>query len=370
MKNDRNVISIKKIIKLLVVTYFILRPFYFLDSGKPQISDGLMAITILIYFLKNKKIYSKDKLISIWFLNALFINLISFIFLNDYAFLVSVTFYVYLYSVVLLYYGIQKRIMDIDKYILKGILISGGILLVFLPLLFGGSSRTLLFFNNPNQLGYYALSSLAFYIMIREKQNKSTWNFINGVSIIGFIILIIVSLSRNAIGAMGVLLLIYFIKQKLFKLKYLVLIILMVSPIVYGIIKTDKELLNLVTNRFVNGQKKDDNNFAGRGYDRIVYYPYYNIAGSGEGGFFRFKKSKLAGGEIHSSYGTSLFSYGLIGISTFLLLYARCFKKNKFYFTYPLIAIMIYQIAHNGLRNPIMWIMLCYANRKELKNNI
>jgi hypothetical protein len=91
-----------------------------------------------------------------------------------------------------------------------------------------------------------------------------------------------------------------------------------------------------------------------RGYDRIVNHPEFWFFGAGEGSFQRFES--VLGGEIHSSWGTIFFSYGLIGTLLFLLFFLNVFKykKNFFYF----MPIFFYGLTHQGLRSTQFWILL------------
>ena len=57
-----------------------------------------------------------------------------------------------------------------------------------------------------------------------------------------------------------------------------------------------------------------------RGYNRIYEYPEQILLGAGERGRWRFGPGHEH--ELHSSFGTVLFSYGIVGFvlfSTFLL---------------------------------------------------
>src|SRR2546422_1043712 len=52
-----------------------------------------------------------------------------------------------------------------------------------------------------------------------------------------------------------------------------------------------------------------------RGYDRMTNHPQYLLFGAGEGAYYRFQSAWPR--ELHSSYGTLLFCYGIFGTALF-----------------------------------------------------
>ena len=83
------------------------------------------------------------------------------------------------------------------------------------------------------------------------------------------------------------------------------------------------------------------------------------VVGAGEGETERF----FAPGaqhtiEIHSTFGTLLFSYGLLGISLFMLFLWRTTRIISFDRYIYLIGPMAYGFTHNGLRFSFFWFMV------------
>lgn len=109
-----------------------------------------------------------------------------------------------------------------------------------------------------------------------------------------------------------------------------------------------------------------DDSLAGRGYDRIWNHPEYIVLGAGEGAVDRFN-TRLKGGELHSTWGTVLFSYGLIGLGLFLNFLRRLWKLSGKYFLYTVPA-WIYGLTHQGLRFTTLWLLLalvaCFGDQK------
>ena len=96
-----------------------------------------------------------------------------------------------------------------------------------------------------------------------------------------------------------------------------------------------------------------------RGYDRIAANKEYLLFGAGEGGTDRFKETtKLGTAEIHSSAGTILFSYGIVGCVLFLLFVWRLVEGATLRISMLLVPPLLYTFAHQGLRFTLLWVLL------------
>ena len=105
------------------------------------------------------------------------------------------------------------------------------------------------------------------------------------------------------------------------------------------------------------GQQQDDNLYA-RGYIRIWYYPEYIVVGAGEGALYRFAENSDPDHELHSTVGTILFSYGVIGLITFgaaILCLYRMSTDGRFLYLLPP---LLYGLTHQGLRFSFFWLLL------------
>jgi hypothetical protein len=93
-----------------------------------------------------------------------------------------------------------------------------------------------------------------------------------------------------------------------------------------------------------------------RGYDRIWLNPKIVLYGSGEGKYDRFSSYHQL--EIHSGFGTILFSYGIMGLITFMLFFYKVIEQRIFFNVLLLSPIILYNLAHQGFRNPLFWAVL------------
>lgn len=357
----------KNIIVLLVYLFFLFTPFYFLDSGLPQFSDviGIFIMLFTFVFFKNQKNNPSIILISFCFFTyILVVNSIWGIILSKQATLILPSLW-YLYNfLIMLSFIIMMKVNFIS--ILKAIsiiipisLFTQLLILVIAP---GAEVRGVGSFNNPNQLGYYALLHLSLYIIISKKYKVNMliyWLVIGSATFISFF-----SLSRSAILSIFILILIELFSS-LVKKKKITSILLSICILITLIIP----FLNISNNSFLKGTQiyknveerflrtgmQSDDDFVGRGYGRITEYPEYLFFGAGEGVHDRFYSKNM---EIHSTLGNIYFSYGIFGLLFFSIIILICIYNNRFLYYFPLLPILFYGITHNGIRNPVFWIIL------------
>lgn len=209
------------------------------------------------------------------------------------------------------------------------------------------ASRESGLFNNPNQLAFFCLSTcLCFYVMEKVSIGASFWNR----AMIGFSCFIcILTLSRAGLVACGLV----FISSLLDGgRKFSRGLVIFAIGILLGFFVLSTGLLDKIEARNNQTNVVFEDQYQGRGYDRIEGNPEYILLGAGEGEYRRFSGLLASmGGEMHSSVGTLIFSYGLIGFGLYSVIWWTMF------FSYPGIsykicaaAPIIYGLTHNGLR--------------------
>lgn len=135
--------------------------------------------------------------------------------------------------------------------------------------------RQTIFFNNPNQLGYFALCNLTIFLYLAEYYKMNKFLFI--LTLLSGIYLTVISLSNAAIIALVLLLIVNFFKYIKKAIKYL-LIILIALLIIVPFIPEDSLINTITTNvylRITGIPQESDANLAGRGYDRIINHPEF-----------------------------------------------------------------------------------------------
>ena len=365
----------KPLIFYLFSLYFISKPFYMLPSGLPQVADAIMVIIIII-FLFNYNI-KLNKMIFLSFLLILYVLLVNSIFAiiySDSSFFISAMFYVFNILILIITINLYRvHGIALLKFIFYGV-VSSVFIQILCSLFYTDSSaiRQTLFFNNPNQLGYYALLSLSLIYVINTKLQIS--NFQLFIYSIGCLYLTFLSVSNAAILASILMIVLYFsigiFNQKSFKYILLLLLVSISLLIVFQLFEQQIRLTNMYENiyyRFTTMEVDLESISEERRYDRLTEYPQYLIFGAGEGLYHeRFGK-----GEIHSTLFSFLFSYGLIGFSILIFyLFLLIYKANLIYYI-PLLSIFIYGLTHNGIRQGSLWVILgiIFVLSNKIKEN-
>jgi hypothetical protein len=348
--------------------FFLLNPFYLFESGLPQPSDWLMVVIFAYIFFTGLKPQGTMEVELVnrhrWFvIYVTIVNSLWFFFIDQsqekrFPTFLHSFFYIFnfltLRSSLILSRAYKNKFLIYTSYAIGlGMMIQVG-----LSFLMGSTeSRNPLFFNNPNQLGYYALlsGSLLVYAVRTVKINM----LFQLISYFSFFYLTLLSSSKGALAGSVVLIALAVLNQGLLNFKQLIILSFAVGLGSYFIFQDElgSRLFDYSYQRFeMIGESRDDS-YEGRGYDRIVNNPEYMVLGAGEGGYYRFD-TLLEAGEIHSSFGTIIFCYGVIGLFLFFRFLAYIFKGSSFFELLYFIPIFAYSITHQGLRDSLFWVFL------------
>ncbi|MCA1012705.1 hypothetical protein [Halobacillus halophilus] len=364
---------------VLLFVYFMLSPFYLFSSGLPQLSDfTLVSMFVFLIFSRPLLIYQSYKLMmftGVCFAGyTIFVNSFWSFWLSDYSILYSSAFYVFNIMTVFVFLLLYEKLGDyLFKIVYLSISIST-VLQFFLSFFFtSGQYRESLFYNNPNQLGYASLASLGIILITSHVMNRGRLWFL--LSVISCLVLIAASLSKAATISGGLMLITWIILSRRWSVKVNALLVAMVIGFIFFTMPeltqeiADVELISNLDDRMNDIGKANDDNPANRGYDRIINDSEYLVFGAGEGAYTRFD-SKLSGYEIHSTFGNLFFCYGLIGLLLFLFIIAQSISRKSLAHSSPLFFVLLYGIAHNGIRNTIFWVLisLIYLSYYSIEN--
>ena len=126
------------------------------------------------------------------------------------------------------------------------------------------------------------------------------------------------------------------------------------------VVLADTSLVERVTGRLENIGEQQDDTLESRGYIRILGYPEYMVIGAGEGALYRFgdpDDDDQQIREIHSTLGTILFSYGLIGLAVFATAMWRLYRLSSAARLIYLLPPFLYGFTHQGLRFSFLWLL-------------
>jgi len=378
-----------KIITICFCLYFIFCPFYFFPSGLPQISDFILIIAVITFFFQRKRFtVTRDIIIKYlrYFITiVLLINSIHFfisLFMGiDY--IMSIAYYIFNAVVFIVTLFIIKNCDLKQINILYYAIIISLIIQTVLGILGitkGGfdeneNTRSVIFFNNPNQLGYYTLLMYTLFVLISylySKKNILVFSFVTFICMY----LSLIAVSRSAMGGMFFLISIsILLREKLSLVKIIsIVFILIISIVSFIVINSDfiVSRQNIYESRQLRDKNRDSSEFENRGYDRIIEYPEYIFLGAGEGQNYRFVKAHHQG-EFHSGIGIILFCYGIPGLMFFILFVKKIVQDRKWLGFFVLFPIGFYNLTHQGLRVSLFWMILallyyiCSLSKHKIK---
>jgi hypothetical protein len=340
----------------LFALYFILKPFYLFESGTPQIADLVVVVMCAVTALRGDFRLDRTAVgvaVAATLLAGYmtFVNGVWALILEDED-IVQKYMVFYVFNLGVLYATLQLHSMhgeDFLRWVIIGVLGSIALQTLLSPFVSTGGGRQILFFNNPNQLGYWSVlcGSLLFLLAPRLRIGIVV-QLLAGAAVA---YLSMLSLSKAAMISVAVMLAFAFLRRP----SHALIAGLVVT--VVALLAADSALFESVTGRLGNIGQQQDDNLAGRGYDRIWRWPEYLIFGAGEGALWRFH-TKL---EVHSTFGMLVFSYGIPGIGLFCLLVYRIVKQGGMPALFALVPSFLYGLTHQGMRQSMFWVLFALA---------
>lgn len=357
-----------RVIAIIFSIYLLANPFYIFKSGLPQPSDMLMALGLIGFILTGAISYVwKLKIFKSLLRFIMIVVLINTIYFFYYTgqgvenkFFMSNLFYIFN----LLFFGLviwalaknkEHFINQVSLFIIISLTIQ-----FFLGIAgIGGTGgmRNAIFFNNPNQLGYYVLLSLSLFTALPSKYRSNRVIALATIFISAYLIL----LSGSRAALIGVILIsaILFIKEGV-KLEFSSVIFVLISIIVavyfLGNSSFVESKLASIEERDQRSVNKRVSFWEERAYDRFYLYPEKVLYGAGDGLFTRFKSYHQL--EMHSGFGTVLFSYGFLGFILFAIFMRTVLSKALFMNLLLLTPVFLYNLSHQGFRDSLFWMLL------------
>ncbi len=341
----------------------LLTPFYVLPSGLPQPGDLLVLPLIPAALIGwngklNKNFTKVLRSLALFVIWVCLVNYAWVIAIGNFAILKSYAifpiYYVYNAAVVLVAFVLYQRYGD---NLLRGtmyVTLAAVVFQVAASFFYrAGIYRGNLFFNSPNQLGFYALLAASIIAMLQRRLSFGLFRAAAGLT--GCAYLAMLSGSRAAIGGIAILLfLLVFANPR---------VIIIASLAALGLITVGGPVADAISavERRVSTDRNPKLSFAEeRGYDRLWKHPEHLALGAGEGDVTRFQDQKHSPGELHSSFATVLFSYGIVGLVLFLIFLFRLGQGSSLRLLAMLLPTLSYTLAHNGLRTTQLWVLLAF----------
>lgn len=340
-------------------SYLVLFPVYVFSSGLPQPGDWLILLLAPLAFRRWDGRIAPGaartlRQLLVFTGYVLAINLLWSMMLGTFAlspktgFAMSPIFYIYNALVFLVALVLHRTYGSNLLYLTGRMVLFTLVLQVVLATLLRGDGRSTGLFNNPNQLGYYALLSASMLMVLQRRRYISTVAMTVGTLAATYLCLL--SASKAALGAIGLLV----IAGMFTRLRTMLL-----TAVAFGALLTVAQpVLDAVTGAISRIEEDESHQFGEeRGYDRIVEYPEYWVIGSGEGAYARFKDTSAIGAhEIHSSLGTLFFCYGIVGVGLFIAFVFGVLQRTGLRTWLVMMPAFAYGMTHQGLRFTLLWV--------------
>ncbi|HTJ46697.1 MAG TPA: hypothetical protein VL463_31540 [Kofleriaceae bacterium] len=348
---------------VLWCAYLVLFPFYVFKSGVPQPGDMLVIFMLPLAVrgwssrLNRFAVRSLRALALftgwVFFINyAYAIGMGRFGLFGKETFILVPIFYLYnaiVFFVVLVFYErYGARFLWLTLHV---VLACACLQVVISFVLAGAHGRGMLFFNNPNQLGFYALLSASILAYGRRRLGFGAVKAAVGLLACTYLTL----LSASKAALLGTALLVAF---TVFSNPRTLILATVASLALLFAGGPVADALDRAQAR-IDAQDQQQYGFLEqRGYDRITNHQEYWLLGAGEGGLDRFADTTVIGDhELHSAAGTIFFCYGIVGTSFFLFFLFRLVQGASIRNAIMLIPALSYSLAHQGMRFTLLWVL-------------
>ncbi|HAN27177.1 MAG TPA: hypothetical protein DCP75_05560 [Haliea salexigens] len=369
----------------------ILAPVYLWSSGGMQLSHvlfGLFSLITLLPFVARLRVPARD------FMSRVLLVFVLYVWAREaVAFIESRSLSVFIVPlhftfVLLLFYASRLYLSSYEKLLLLSRVLTLSVVLSLVGVLLGGvgftvgagTGRALGFFNNPNQLGYYAVCAASIFTVLRCAGVVSVRRFLVMLAVLVF--LAVLSLSKAAILSILVIPVLYgldgfgntlvrFLSPR-FTVSTVGLALGIAFSTVMLVLLTvwipTLELPNLndflVVDRLANFRAEGDSSLAVRGYGLIFQAsPAEQLFGTSS----LTAAIRHDGHEVHSTLMAPLTYYGLFGGGMFVIFFAAWWaglreRVGLLWAALFFLPVFLFGITHNGSRFSLFWILVAASS--------
>ena len=384
------------LIQISFLIFIFLKQFYILSSGGLQPSDLFFILSFTIYIIKcirdnSFKINTIDKYIILFICLLTIINMSYFMIYKKFDFLISSFYYIYNFTVIILFRRLLKDECFIKKLlkVLKLNLFTQIIIYLIGIGRYYESTRYMGTFNDPNQMAFYIYILFMLIVIVSDILKYK----VKALYYLIAIFLIFETSSTGMLLGIGSFTLIYAtvnyvqikkeiklnIKTLLSLIGILIILVVISIPNMNSIVKSiqDMPILNRVDEKIseISGNNTSSNNektiVKDRGLDKLLIYPEQILFGSGQGYYARFNKAYHMG-EIHSTLPSILFYYGIIPTILIILWFIKNIKNIPLQVSAIYISLLIESFTLLNQRQPFFWMLFVlghvYSNKREYVN--
>ncbi len=349
----------------IIGIYLFLRMIYLSEGGSIQVSDYFIAVFLpfLVNLSTLKAIYEVNRSSIVLLIVIVIVNAVWFFITSDPTIGINMAYYGYNFLLFAFVFSAREgNRAAFDRYIPLLIVISALVQIAAILFLSDNAYRSAGTFSNPNQLAYWAICLISCQMLLARDRAFIIWI---SIALLGACLFL--SLSRG--GLMGFTPVVAVFALQRFKNLHLRIFSFLTAAILLTLfVGSDaflgfQEQFDLASKLEARSEQRSiSDEFENRNYSRIINNPEYIPFGAGEGAFERFegeryKDGNYVGIEIHSTYATLLFSYGVLGLTLFAGMLWTSLRTSGRDTAY-VIGILLYGLSHNGLRFALFWFFL------------
>jgi hypothetical protein len=349
--------------------YFMTASMYVVPSGLPQPSDIIIALLLFpwAFFYMSRIPYSTRPFLMYLLLFVYWtaiVNLFNAIHISSTGTLQPIAWYFFNFLFIFSMSALTGMLTyeQFFSIIRKLLYLAVFFALILYFILFDYGIRMTGSFNNPNQVGYFGL--LIFCNLIIAAWATTHVSMLHKICLAMSAALCLLSFSLTAAGALLIAVIgrLFLYERKGIKIRGVIsvlVVVILLSGLLITFFSSEKgksvlwswdKRIGVIDNKMQNASEA-------RGYDRIIHYPEYILFGAGEGERWRFKE-RARTMEFHSSIGTVIFSYGIIGTIIFFLILKSAVWHAPIGVWLVIAAPLSYGLTHHGLRQPMFWMLL------------
>lgn len=362
--------------------HLFLTPLYIFRSGLPQPGDFFVIVPAMLaalFFIAGNKARPAGPFLPLALFVVLtgLVNMVHAAVMGDAGFLKSTVFYVFnalVFGFGCLLFNEDPRGTARATYYAIGLSLLVQLVVVMAAPMHG-LVRESGWFNNPNQLGYWALLSLACIAVLRR---HGTLTVLDIVLCAAAFLLGLFSTSKAALACFVVLVPLMLLGPQSRTLIRLVILTAAFAGMAFSVVHwggvsgvvNEIHVVDKTIERFAQLGQDPDDSLEGRGYGRITDHPSYLLFGAGEGGYERFTNGLFKSLELHSGLGTVLFCYGFAGLFLMMWFFTSVMRHAGWYEIVIGILPLLYGLTHQNMRFTTFWVLLAViymtARRKRL----
>lgn len=357
--------------KIFYLLFWLLKPFYLVKSGSMQIGDVFLGIAFLLVLYSDRmKIHIDEKDTPLFFfvIAVAGINIIYASIYQSTEFIKPILYFVFNFMCVYMtriFLQDSAFITRLNTTLKFNLILQLGIFALGVGRWYYGE-RYAGTYNDPNQLGFALLSTYCLiYCLNRKQHTRHQWIF--------FLIALFLIFETSSVGMfLGIALIFVFeqyfrlakIESSTKKAWYIAYLVVISGALVYvagylllvvtGVVDTDINLLQRLANKITGGSLVD-NFIKDRALGAIFEDPIKILYGVGEGAF---KRLNSRGAELHSTWLSLLYYYGIAPFCILLIWVKNNLKQIDWYIIPVYVCIFAEAFTLINHRQPSFWVLI------------